>query len=148
MRQQKGIIFMQSINFVDIISAAIQALALVVTIVSFIVYVTIKISKIEVKVETLWDFVMRRTKTEALAKGLGDFNSPFKATEQSKDWFSEELKRDIRDSYNSKWCKLSDRELFFEIEKEFGERICQEVCIPNKLDGSCIWVAIDIAKGN
>jgi len=39
-----------------------------------------RIARIEVKVDTLWDFQMRRAVAEAVSKGVATINSPLKVT--------------------------------------------------------------------
>ena len=54
------------------------------------------VATISVKVETIWDFTIRRAMAEATQHGLGEFHSPFKPNmEKMQGIFPSDLKHDI-----------------------------------------------------
>jgi len=109
-----------------------------------------RMTRIEVHVETLWDFHIRRSMVEATNRGLGTLNSPFVMTEDAMS-MGESLKDDLLDWYADYVTKVpnsNDRDLFIEIERVFGERLIREMCMPNKIqEGTCILIAIALMKG-
>jgi len=111
--------------------------------------VTNKISKMEVKVDTLWEFLLRRGRVEAIEKGIGEMHSPLEYTEEIKDWACKlELGKKIKEHCSSLKDKTKDSEMAYEIEKKFGEDIVLNVCIPKKISmGACLVLAVDLVKG-
>jgi len=113
-----------------------------------VVYVAgVKMARLEVKVETIWDFLLRRAMGEAVKQNLGTVNSPLTITEDAKQFFAA-FANDLREFYKSCDPKQTDGQLMLEIERRFGERLVTEVVIPNQLDdrGACLLVALSIAK--
>jgi hypothetical protein len=105
-----------------------------------------RLGKLEMKIDTIWDFLMRRAMNEMVSKGLGRMNSPMVATEESKEFFSG-MASELKAFYKIKGRKMKEKELLLAIEKKFGERILKEVCIPHNLTcGSCLHIAKEIAQ--
>ena len=105
-----------------------------------------RFARLEVKVDTMWDFQLRRAESEAVKLGIGRRNSPLKINEDTKKWF-EPLEKKLKSFYQSQGCKLNNRDLAIAIEKNFGDEIASVVCIPKGLtDGSCLLIAIAVAK--
>ena len=124
-------------------------LSLIVSLLSIlgIVYLAgVKIAKIEVKVDTIWSFVMRRAAGEAISLGLGVMNSPIVFTPsaiQLMDGLADELKG----FYSRLGRQITDAELALEIERRWGEKILKEVCIPMGMHlGACLLLAVAVAK--
>ena len=108
----------------------------------------IKMAKMEVQVDTMWEFLMKRAISEAVNKGAATLNSPLVFTEEAKSWFAP-MKIELQEIYAKQGQKWKESQLCLEIEKQLGERILKEVCIPYKLyQGSCLLIAAEIAKGN
>jgi hypothetical protein len=107
-----------------------------------------RLTRIEVHVETLWDFHIKRSMVEATTKGVGSMNSPFQVTPDSLTLASglkEELLNWYKDNYPE---SVGDRELFIAVGRAFGERLIKEVAIPYNLqEGSCILIAMALIKG-
>ena len=101
---------------------------------------------IEVKVDTMWDFQMRRALSESIHKGIATINSPLTVTPEAKAWMHG-LAEQLRDFYAKLGHRMTDRELALEIERRFGDEILHKVCIPNGLyEGACLIIAMEIAK--
>jgi hypothetical protein len=108
-----------------------------------------RMTRLEVHVETLWDFHIRRSMVEATNKGLGTLNSPFILTDEAREMGSV-LKDDLLKWYNALPDRdtLNERDLFIKIEGAFGERLIKEMCIPyGVLEGTCILISIALIKG-
>lgn len=105
-----------------------------------------RFAKLEVKVDTMWDFQLRRAESEAVKLGIGRKNSPFKLDDKAKEWIKP-LEQKLKTFFAEKGCKLSDRDLAIEIERNFGEEITSVVCIPKGLsDGACLLIALAVMK--
>ncbi len=107
----------------------------------------VKLTTIEVKVETIWSFLMKRALSEALIQGVATRNSPVRVTDDAKRWMTP-LMPAIRDFYAKLGRRnITDAELALEIERRFGDRILHEVCIPHGLYmGACLLIAVQALK--
>lgn len=111
--------------------------------------IQILVGEFKVKVETLWDFQMRRAAGETIKTGLGTLNSPLKIDiVKAKKVIPPTLQASLQTWYGSINKRITDdRELLFEIERNFGGLILKEVCLPNQLaHGQCLLLAAAIAK--
>lgn len=105
-----------------------------------------KLTELEVKVETMWLFHLRRGMAEAVDKGLGTLNSPLVVNDKARQVFGD-FGKELEEFYRQLARTLSDAELALEIEMRFGDRILKEVCVPNDMKyGSCLLIAVAIAK--
>ena len=129
------------------IDHATIALALsVLSIIGTIYGVGYKMGRVELKVDTMWDFMMRRATSEAVMSGVATIKSPAVVNEEAKRWMAP-LIGPIREFYAKLGRRMTDNELAMEIERRFGDRILQEVCIPHKLHmGACLLIAMQAAK--
>jgi hypothetical protein len=107
----------------------------------------VRITSLQVKVDTIWSFLMKRALSEALVQGVATRNSPVRVTDEAKQWMSD-LIPPIRD-----FCarlgrrNITDNDLAIEIERRFGEQILNEVCIPHGLYmGACLLIAVQAVK--
>lgn len=108
-------------------------------------YVVAKITTIEVKVNTMWHFLMRRGEAEAVHKGWATMNSPIVVNQDAKELLAP-MAEELRAFYE-KNQKVTDFELALAIEKQFGERLAKEICIPNGFSlGACLVIAVSVAK--
>jgi hypothetical protein len=123
------------------ISAA-TALGLIGMLVRF----TSRFSKLEVKVDTIWDFQMRRAIVNAVASGNATINSPVVFTSEFLKHFRS-MASDLRLFYTTVGHSLSERDLQLEMERRFGDRFLKEICIPAGVSsGECILAAIQVAR--
>jgi len=107
----------------------------------------VKITALEVKVNTIWSFLMKRALSEALVQGVATRNSPVRVTDEAKRWMRDLLPA-IREFYATLGRQnITDEELALEIEGRFGDLILHEVCIPHGLFmGACLLIAIQAVK--
>jgi hypothetical protein len=108
-----------------------------------------KMARIEDRVETLWNFHIRRGMVEAVHKGVADMNSPIEMRDDSLK-VVEGLREDLLDWYEKLGRPdITNRDLFIEIEKHFGDRLLFEVCKPYGFkEGTCILLCIAVIRGN
>lgn len=105
-----------------------------------------KFGQLATKVDTMWEFQMRRAVSEGVKQGVLRRNSPIALDENAKQWMSG-LAGQLRTFYARQGRRLTEADLALEIERRFGDRILHEVCIPNGLfQGSCLVIAMQIAK--
>ena len=106
----------------------------------------IKIARIELKVNTIWEFLMQRAIGEAVQKGLADLNSPLMLTPGGRSLYSDKWIGDLQKFYRSQKFK-NDYDLALAIERQFGHEMVKDICIPNGLDkGACLVAAVEAAK--
>jgi len=106
-----------------------------------------RLAQIAVKVETMWQFQLRRGIAEAVHHGMATVNSPFVITEEAKSWL-DDLAVPLRQLYQKLGRHVSDTDLLIEIELRFGDEIVKKVCIPHGVDqGVCLVIALAVAKG-
>lgn len=124
----------------------LSAAGLGLTILSWLAYLTYRAGQQNVKIETLWHFLLRRAEGEAIEKGIAVKNSPLTITPEAKAWMAE-LAEQLRKFYERLGYRLTETEMAHEIERRFGREISERVCIPNGISqGSCILIAMEVAK--
>lgn len=105
-----------------------------------------RFARMELKIDTVWDFQMRRAQSEAVNKGVATMNSPVMVSDEAKQWMAPII-GPIREFYVHLGRRMSDRDLYLEIERRFGDQILREVCIPHGLDqGACLLIAVQAAR--
>lgn len=134
---------MQESELVAYISVGMSALSLV-----GLTYIgTWRLGRMELKVDTMWDFLLRRAQSEAVQKGFATMNSPMIIQDHAFDIMAP-VAAQLRSFYASFSNPPDDSELALLIEREFGDKILHEVCVPHGLlMGACLPVAIAVAKG-
>ena len=117
-----------------------------IAIAGFIWKFSTQIAAISVKIDTLWDFHMKRGQIEGLHMGAMTRNSPLSLTQVARDWFTS-LEADVKTWYRKTDKRVSDRDLFVLLEKEFGQRITDEICIPHQITREvCLAGAVLICR--
>jgi hypothetical protein len=54
-----------------------------------VIWLSGKIASVVMKVETIWEFLMKRALSEALIRGVAIQNSPVRVTDEAKRWMSD-----------------------------------------------------------
>ena len=49
----------------------------------------VRITSLQVKVDTIWSFLMKRALSEALVQGVATHNSPVRVTDEAKRWMGD-----------------------------------------------------------
>ena len=106
-----------------------------------------KLGALQLKVDTMWEFTLRRAKSEAVALGFATLNSPLLVKPETKHRMAAVLPA-LRDVYfNRGGKKLSNSALALELERHHGDKILKEVCIPcGMFLGACLVIAVQILR--
>lgn len=134
-----GIIASIAVGAVTVLGATVAAIAKMYSIGS-------RQAKLEVKVDTMWDFLMKRALSEAVSKNIASMNSPAVVSDEAKGWFAA-LADALKEFYRTNLVNRPDTDAMLEIEKHFSDRILKEVCIPRGLHaGECLLIALSVAR--
>lgn len=107
-----------------------------------------RFAKLEVKVDTLWAFLLRRAEVEATTSRLADRNSPLQVRDSALALFAP-IAPQLKAFHRSAGDGLSNADLALQIEHRFGRQITDTVCTPNGFTfGACLIVAIAVATSN
>jgi hypothetical protein len=112
-------------------------------------WIRVTLAETRLENKTLWDFQLRRGALEAIGNGVATKNSPLTVREEYLA-VSKELGEPLREFYRKLGRPaMTNAELAFQIERHFGSRIVDNVCVPLGLSyGACLIIASAIAKGN
>lgn len=106
----------------------------------------VKMTRLEVKVDTMWSMLLKRAVVEGVHRGVLEADSPVRLINNSGAML-EHMVVDLRSFYNQNCKNLSEPDAILQIEKAFGTRLAKEVCIPNNISfGICILIALAVAK--
>src|SRR5271166_3409193 len=111
-------------------------------------YLLTRLTRIELKVETMWDFLFKRALSETVAKNLASINSPFRITSEGRKNFTG-IENELKEFYliNKNLFDRNDKRMFIELQNKFGNRILNEIAIPNKMIYSdCMLIAMEISR--
>jgi hypothetical protein len=114
----------------------------------FIVRGSMRLGALELKVDTMWGFQMRRSMSEVIGNGLGHYNSPL-VLEPEAIARLDSIKPQIRQWYNNYPANLkqSDVNVMLAIEHAFGDKLMELICLPCRLSyGACLIIALAVAK--
>lgn len=107
----------------------------------------IKLAKIEVKVDTMWGFLMHRAEVSLINGGYGERKSPLTVYPEAKKLLEPLLPDLIKIYEDAKKKRLNDKAVAMEIEKKLGREIVDQVCIPYQMNlGECLIIALACAK--
>jgi hypothetical protein len=105
-----------------------------------------KLGRIELQVDTIWEFLMRRAISEAMQKELIVSNSPVIPTVIAIEVFSVIVPK-LKKFYKTKGKGLSNKELFRATEVEFGDVFVNDICPKLKITaGACVATAMVLMK--
>jgi hypothetical protein len=119
-----------------------------IALLSFIVKASMRFGALELKVDTMWGFQMRRSLSEVVATGFGKFESPLVIDEKVQRHL-DKIKPRLIEWYANYAGRKSDASLLLGIEQNFGVDILNLVCLPCGLSyGACLIIALAVAKGD
>jgi hypothetical protein len=124
-------------NWFEISPSAL--LPVIVTIVGALAWNIFRMGKLAFQVETLWEFHVRRAYVEAVGKGWASVNSPIHITAAGFEAALPFLAKFLPFYLGMVKRHLSEPEMFFELEKHFGDEIMERICIPAQVSqGACL----------
>ena len=117
-----------------------------VALLAFIVKVSMRFGALELKVDTMWGFQMRRSMTEVVSTGVGTLNSPLVISTEVMASL-DPIKQRLIDWYEDYDGRGGDASVLLGIEQAFGNELVNRVCLPCKLSyGACLIIALAVAK--
>lgn len=117
------------------------------TLFSAILGIVWRLAHLNQRVDLIWDFLMRRALSEGLAKGLVIQNSPLRVIDDKARAAYEPLLGRLRVFGEKTGRRMTERELFIELEKRFGEEMSRTVCPALELSaGACLHVAAALMR--
>jgi hypothetical protein len=133
-------------NIFGQIVGAIGTIATAVTLLIYIIKASHDYGVLKTKVDTMWQFQMRRAISEINDKEIGTTHSPIQFTETA--YHALEAIRPQLMEFWTKWQhKDDDAASLLAIEREFGQSLLKLVCFPCKLThGACLILALAVAK--
>lgn len=109
--------------------------------------VFISLGEYKLKVNTMWDFQMRRAQAAGLQTGVLEQNSPLTVSERGRKAFDAILLNQIREFYHTLPPNLDDHDLALKIEAKFGKQISEDVCSPLRAHmGECLIAAVILCR--
>lgn len=101
---------------------------------------------VELKVDTMWDFQMRRGYAEGRMSDIITRNSPLRVRQDLWDALAP-LHEALKAFYCDGGSHMNERDQFVELESRFGERLVDAVCIPLKISqGQCLLGAAIVGR--
>lgn len=126
----------------------VSIIVAVMTPIGAYIHVRTMLAALCVKVDTMWDVHLRSAVTRAVVDGVATINSPLMITLEAQEWCIA-LKDDLQKWYATLPKPIADRDLMFQIGKQFGSRLTTEICTPRNLnDGVCLLIAAAVAKND
>lgn len=105
-----------------------------------------RMAKLEVKVDTMWAFQMRRGAAEAVTNQIADLNSPLAFHTDALEALSPMKERLAL--FAQEHDGVSEVEFFWMLERSFGDELVKRFCIPfNVSQGACLLAAMQVATG-
>lgn len=108
-----------------------------------------RLTQIEVKVDTMWRFQMRRAFSETLERGIATMNSPLKFIPEAIKRL-DPIRSELVGFYQNYLMKNhinSDAAILWHLEEKFGKRLLEYACVPCALShGSCLLLALAVAR--
>lgn len=129
------------------ITQIVLALPGMMSLLGLVYFAGVKIAKIEVKVDTMWSFQLRRGIIETEQMGLGKSRSPLKLNEVAYQ-LMEPLTPALKSFYEEIGGEtLGLVDLAVAIEQKFGQTLVEKVCrVANVSQGSCLVLAIGMLR--
>jgi hypothetical protein len=126
----------------------LSAILGIVNLVGLIYVVGWKLGRYELKVDTLWKYVVEAALVDSRQKGVIVSNSPIQVSATVNGHFGG-LSAKIKDYYlKHKLYRLSDSEIVWHLYLAFDQDLIEKVCLPYNLNmGQALIAALHICKG-
>ena len=100
-----------------------------------------RFAALEVKVATMWEFMLKRAFAETFTKGIATTHSPVQLTEAAQQALAP-ISEDLKRWYAREGARLPYPDMMLALERRFGTWLMKHVCIPLGLtDGACLVAA-------
>lgn len=129
--------------------ALVAVAGLVLGVVAGFVKIIYQLGQLELKINTVWDFLMRRGQVELVNKGWGTKRSPVKLALTIFESIVPLIDDIVKFYIQIKKDKpaITDRDLFIAIEHNFGDRLVERICIPMNVQlGACVIAVLEACK--
>jgi len=101
-----------------------------------------RFAKLELKVDTMWEFQLRRGIVEGKLADILQQNSPIRLDHKLLAAL-EPMKEELQAFYTNGASKMSEIEEAVEIERRFGAQIVKQICLPLAVShGVCVVAAM------
>ncbi len=129
--------------------ALVAIVSLVLAIGAGFARIIYRMGSLELKVDTVWDFLIRRGQVELVNRGWGTKHSPVKLTltvfESILPLIDNIVKFYVEFKKNKP--KVTEREMFIAIEQQFGDQLVERICIPMNVQlGACVIAVMESCK--
>lgn len=105
-----------------------------------------RLGELELKVDTMWAFQMRRAMSETVSTGLGSMNSPLIFSDFARHSL-DPIEAELKELWRQTLQFMDDAEALLEIERVYGDRLLTLVCVPCGLShGACLLLAFSVAS--
>ncbi len=129
--------------------ALVAIVSLVIAIGAGFTRIIYRMGQLELKIDTVWDFLIRRGQVELVNRGWGTKNSPVELTAVTFESILP-LISDIVVFYaklKKANPKIKERDMFIAIESQFGEQLVDRICIPMHVQlGACVVAVMAACK--
>lgn len=105
-----------------------------------------RMAKLEVKVDTMWAFQMRRGAAEAVTNDIATMNSPLSFHADALAALAPMKER--LTMFAQEHAGVPEVDFFMLLERAFGDELVWRFCIPMKASqGACLLAAMQVATG-
>lgn len=121
----------------------------VINIIGLIYTVGWRLGRYELKVDTLWKYVVEAALVDSRQKGVVVSNSPIRVSATVNGHFSTTLREKLREYYNkNKLYSMSDSEAVWHLYLAFDKELIEKICLPYGLNmGQALIAALHICRG-
>lgn len=124
----------------------VEILVFLAGLVAWIIKLSRHQAQIQLKVDTLWSYQIRRGTAETIHYGDRSLNSHLVVNDDVKKFFDPIVER-IQSFYRHRGRRLDPTDLAVAIEITFGDDILEKVCIPHGISMDvALVVAMEVAK--
>lgn len=131
---------------INTIMAASALIISIMTIATVLYNSATRMAKLEVKVDTMWAFQMRRGAAEAVTNSIATINSPLNFHADALAALSPMKER--LSLFAQEHTGIPEVDFFMLLERAFGDELVWRFCIPMKASqGACLLAAMQVATG-
>ena len=126
------------------ISAAL--ISATITVLGGLIFYVAKFAKLEVKVDTMWEFQLRRARIEGEREGVFTVNPHIRLSPRVREALGP-MRNQLRQFYREQGQVLAFPDAMLALERTLGSELVDRVCRPLQVsEGSCLMAAIEYAR--